>query len=122
MDLTIIYVLLIIIIVIGLSWLSKYLKDNDIVDSEDLLFAMTILDLSMKIIDELNLKDEDKIKDIAEIVKESVDYINKSMSEEADKEVWAIDYAYKLCEEMDIELTDNRKEIIIQLIGLQLKK
>jgi hypothetical protein len=120
MDLTILYVILIIAFVIGLSFLSKYIKSKNIVSSDDMMFAMQVLKLSVEIVDQLNLKNEEKIKSIAQIVIDSVAYAIENMKDSKDIQSLAVEHAYEMCNNFNIELTDERKNIINQLISLLL--
>lgn len=120
MDLTILYILGIVVLSVGLVALGKYLRSKNLVKAEDLMFAMKTLQLSVDIAGQLNLQNENKIKSIAEIVSASIDYVNKNMQDEENKVANAESYAYNLCDMLDVQLTDERKSIINQLIELAL--
>lgn len=119
----------IVALAIGLVFLAKYLKNRGLVDSDDLDFASSILGLSVEIIDLLDLKYEKDIKRIANIVINSVNLASEVMKTEyADyDDVYkalvekAEAFAYESCEDAGIELDDNKKVIISQLIEIALK-
>lgn len=120
MDLTILYILGIVVLSVGLVALGKYLRNKNLVKAEDLIFAMKTLQLSVDIASQLNLQNENKIRDIAEIVSTSIDYVNKNMLDGQDKTVLAEEYAHVLCKDLGVQLTDERIAIIKQLIELAL--
>lgn len=123
MDYTILYAILILLVIVGLTFLAITLKKKNIVSAEDLEFAVSMLGLSVAIIDELNLKDEDKIKDISQIVIDAVNYVTENMKDStADKVQLAYSYALVLCFDMNISLTEERKNIIKRLIELSFSK
>lgn len=118
MDTTILYVLLSVGIAFGVAYLVSYLRRKNLVNKEDLLFATKALNLSTKIVDELNLKHEKEIKVISQIVIDSLEFgISLYNTEESVIEN-AYNYACDLCLSMDIELTDARKEIMRELINI----
>lgn len=123
MNFDMLYLIILIVYAIGLVYGIRYLRRKDYIASEDLLFAAKVLDLSLKIIDELNLQKEKQIKTITQIVIDSLEFavsISKNIEEIKEN---AYRYAIDLCLSFGIELTENRKEIIRQLIeiGLQNK-
>jgi len=123
MDYTVFYVIGVALFVVGLTIGAKFLNTRGIITNEQLLFVAKTFDLTLKIIDELNLKKEKQLLTIANIVQDSIEYViainenPNNMVEEAYK------YAVDKCIVLGIELTDNRREILLQLItaGLNLK-
>jgi hypothetical protein len=120
MDYTILYVLGIIIFTLGISFGLGYLKKKNIIkaDIDDIIFVVSLFNLSVEVVDELNLKQEPLIKKIADIVSETLEYIASIYDENVDKHVLAYDYACNLALKLNIELTDNRKNIINSLIDI----
>ena len=118
MDTTILYVLLSVGIAFGVAYLVSYLRRKNLLKQEDLMFAIKALDLTIAIVDELNLKHETEIKQISQIVIDSLEFGVSLYNTEEDVKDNAIEYAYELCNSFDIELTDNRKEIIKELIEI----
>lgn len=118
MNTSIFYVILAVGIAFGITWLVSYLRRKDLLKQEDLLFAAKILDLSVKIINELELQREEEIKRISLVVQDSLEYAISIFNSEIDVIENAYEYALDLCLALDIELTDNRKEIIRELITI----
>lgn len=118
MDATILYIILAIGIAFGVAYLVSYLRRKNLLKQEDLLFAIRALDLSLKIVSEMRLDKEDKIKQISQIVIDSLEFGISLYNTEEDVKANAVEYAYELCNTFDIELTDNRKEIIRELIEI----
>lgn len=123
MDYTILYTIIIIAVVMGLTYFVVYLKKNNIVTKEDLQVVEQIFNLTNSIISELDLKNEKKILQISQIVASSLDYAIKISGSESDIDIIdeAIKQTYSLCDDLQIELTESRKIIINQLIDLGLK-
>lgn len=124
MDFTIFWILGIIGIVIGLVYLVSYLRKNNYVSKEDLIFVSGLLNLSLKIIDELNLEKEKQIKKISQIVVNAINFSIGLYDDEIELVNKSYEYAIELCKQAGIEITENRKEIVRELviIGLQNKK
>lgn len=118
MNTSIFYVILAVGIAFGITWLVSYLRRKDLLKQEDLLFAAKILDLSVKIINELELQREEEIRRISLVVQDSLEYAISIFNSEIDVIENAYEYALDLCLALDIELTDNRKEIIRELITI----
>lgn len=118
MDTTILYVILAVGIAFGVAYLVSYLRRKNLLKQEDLLFAIKILDLSMGIVEELKIYKDKDIKTISLIVRDSLEFGISLYNTEEDVKENAVEYAYDLCLSFDIELTDNRKEIIKELIEI----
>ena len=118
MDTTILYVILAIGIAFGVAYLVSYLRRKNLLKQEDLLFAIRALDLSSKVVSEMRLNKEKEIKTISQIVIDSLEFGISLYNTEEDVKDNALKYAYELCNTFDIELTDNRKEIIKELIEI----
>ena len=118
MDTTILYVILAIGIAFGVAYLVSYLRRKNLLKQEDLMFAVKALDLSLKVVSEMRLDKESQIKKISQIVIDSLEFGISLYNTEEDVKENAVEYAYELCNTFDIELTDNRKEIIRELIEI----
>ena len=118
MDTTILYVILAVGIAFGVAYLMSYLRRKNLLKQEDLLFAIKILDLSMGIVEELKIYKDKDIKTISLIVRDSLEFGISLYNTEEDVKENAVEYAYDLCLSFDIELTDNRKEMIQELIEI----
>lgn len=122
MELQFIYMLIMIGFVILITIGSKKMRESKIVSSSDLSFAILTLKLSLDVVDELNLKKEKEIKTLATIVVEAIDYSISIMEGSYDNLVEvATQYAYDTCLAFEIELTDNRKDIVQQLIKIAIQ-
>lgn len=109
------------IIIAGLMGVISYLLTKKItINKNELAIVQQIFNLSASLIDELNLKNEDKILQISQIVDSGITFAIV-LTDENQKEI-VKKYTYEQCELFGIELTENRKQIIEQLtdIGLDL--
>lgn len=105
---------------ISLVYLIVYLRENEYVKKEDLIFASEILNLSFKIIDELGLEKEKDIKKISKIIKKSIQFSIENF-DNTDKRILinnAYEYTLELCKQANIEITKNRDEIIKSLVAI----
>lgn len=118
MDTTILYVILAVGIAFGVAYLVSYLRRKNLLKQEDLMFAIKALDLSLKIVSEMRLDKEKEIKNLSIIIIDSLEFGISLYDTEEDVKENALEYAYELCNSFNIELTDNRKEIIKELIEI----
>ena len=112
--------LIIIGILLGLGGIIFFTiinKKKNWIDTDDVLFVAKVFNLSMDIIKELNLKEEEKIKLIGDIVSDTLFYAESIMDEIDYDEMLdlSIKYALELCEKFDIEITEERIRIITTL-------
>jgi hypothetical protein len=112
--------LIIIGILLGLGGIIFFTiinKEKNWIDTDDVLFVAKVFNLSMDIIKELNLKEEEKIKLIGDIVSDTLFYAESIMDEIDYDEMLdlSIKYALELCEKFDIEITEERIRIITTL-------
>lgn len=123
MDISFLYILGAIIIVLAVIFSVSYARKKNLVSADDLIFSARVLGLTANIIEELRLKNEPQIKQIANIVLLALDEAIKIVQSKNKEEIIqeAIDKAYKLCEQGNIQLTDSRKEIIKNLIQIALE-
>jgi uncharacterized protein with FMN-binding domain len=122
MDINIIFLLIIVIITIGLIFCVNYFRQNNKINDKTLETVATTLNLTVTIIDQLNLKNEDKIINLTNIIIESINYTKDVLNSKNNDELIfnAIVYAQKLCLDQGIELTDSRKAIIDSLVRLSI--
>lgn len=122
-DMTIIYVIGIIIGVVGMVFGVAYLRKNNYVKESDLVFVSTLLGIGIEILNEMNLDKEKEILKIGSIVQDSINFAIGLFEDTEDVYIKACEYAYNLCEQAGIEVTDSRRNIIQQLIklGLEIK-
>ena len=115
----IIYALLVVAIALGGAYtLTKYIKPK----KEDLETVKTLFSLSVAVIDELNLKSEDKILEIATIVNSSIDYAIVFSGDNVELEDVAFEYCVKVCKQLNINIDGNRTVILKELIGIASKQ
>lgn len=119
MDIEIIYTLLVVAVALaGAYLLTKYTK----IKKDDLETVKTLFNLSVAVIDELNLKSEDKILEIATIVNSSIDYAIVFSEDNVELEDVAFEYCVKVCKQLNINIDENRTVIIKELIGIASKQ
>jgi hypothetical protein len=124
MDYTILYAILILIGTVLVIYGTLYLKKRVMVSQEDLQFVSNTLNLSLAIIDELDLSKEKEIKNIGAIVFGGLNMaIGLYGTEDRDKVIlMGKDLCFKLAEDQGIQLTENRKVIIVNLLELALNQ
>lgn len=106
-----------IILAAFISWMRK----KGYVNSEDLNFVASLFSITIQIIEELNLQNEDKIKEIGEVVYDSLQFAAAIMDDDMtleEVENYAYNYSIEVCESLEIEMTDQRRSIIRALIEL----
>lgn len=119
MDIDIIYTLLVVAVALaGAYLLTKYTK----IKKDDLETVKTLFNLSMAVIDELNLKSEDKILEIATIVNSSIDYAIVFSEDNVELENVAFEYCVNVCKQLNINIDENRTFILKELIGIASKQ
>ena len=113
-ELFITIVLIICVLGIGLFF-APWLKRNNYIDNSDTHFTQELLEIMKLLLYELNLKDDAKEQAmdffrIAEIV---VDYVDANLDLQGDS-IENVTYVtiLELLNEMEIELTDERKRLI----------
>lgn len=111
----------ILTIIILMTYATKELKKNGKVTNEDIQLVLSLFDITMDIVDEMNLKNETEIKLIAQIIDRSLNYA-LFISESDDIYDVAVKYAIDTLTNMNIEVTENRKDIISKLIQIGLVK
>lgn len=113
-----IYALLIVVAVLAIAVGVMYLVKKNYINTKDLETIKSIFGLSTAIIDELNLKAEDKIMQISQIVLSSLDFAIVISNNNDEIKDAALRQALQLCVDFKIEMTDSRKLIIEQLISI----
>lgn len=120
MDYSMFYMIGFIIFVVGLTTLIIVLRNKKILQSEDVLLVAKIFDLSVAIIDEMNLASEKKILSIADIVSDSIEFVISINDNPETMNEDAYNYAISLCEKAEIKLNTGRENIIKNLIDIGL--
>ena len=121
MDYSIFILILFVIIAIGSVFGIGYLRKNGYVKSEDLLFVIKTFDLTISILDELNIRNESQIKSLANMVLDGLKFAYQVDGRPiAEIKLLALEYVLQLAELNKITITQNRLAIIQQLIDLGL--
>lgn len=120
MDLSIIYAIGTLIILVGVAFGIRFATKKGYVKEADLEFVIGLFDLTMAIVDELDLKNEQEIKRIAEYVKLGLDYAREVAEGGSLDSV--VEYTIELCQKNDIEINEQREKIIRQLAMIGLNK
>lgn len=104
----IVFTVLIAIFFINYLEKKNYIK----ISQEELEKVISLFQLSMEVVDELNLKEEPLIKKIADIVVDSLELFKDRYTdkEEAIKEITA--YVIRMCGVINIPMTEQRQKII----------
>ena len=119
MDIDVIYTLLVVAVALaGAYLLTKYTK----IKKDDLETVKALFNLSVAVIDELNLKNEDKILEIATIVNSSIDYAIVFSGDNVELEDVAFEYCVNVCKQLNINIDGNRTVILKELIGIASKQ
>lgn len=118
MDITMLYAIGIAILVLGFAFLFNYLRKKNIITAnvDDLITIATTFNLTVDIINSLNLKYEANVKQITGILGDTLDFAIKNYDDKRDMEKIALDYAIGLSEKVGLEMTDKRKEVMKKLI------
>ena len=119
MDMDVMYTLLVVAVALaGAYLLTKYAKFK----KDDLETVKALFNLSVAVIDELNLKSEDKILEIATIVNSSIDYAIVFSGDNVELEDVAFEYCVNVCKQLNINIDENRTTILKELIGIASKQ
>ena len=117
MDYTVFYVIGFAMFSVGLVFLTSYLRRNNLIKSADLVFAISVLNLTVEVISELKLEKEKEVRSIAEIVVDSLQFASVTENLTREETIsMAYDHAVDLCLSFNIELNERRKNIIMQLL------
>lgn len=119
MDLSLLYAVIIAILMAVVSYL---LTKKITVNKNELAIVQQIFNLSANLIDELNLKNEDKILQISQIIDSGITFA--IVLDDGNQKEMVKRYTVEQCKLFGIELTPQREEIINSLIdiGLDLLK
>lgn len=102
----------------------KLLKRKGIITKEDVLIIAKAFDLGLNIVKELRLENEQRIREIGDIVYDAIQYVIAVFDDKDFDELYgiALDTIVEKCAEFGIELNDNRFNIIDTLLEFGLKK
>ena len=118
LDMDFVYALIIVVAVLAIAIGVLYAVRKNYISSKDLEIIKNVFNLSTAIIDELNLKQEDLIMQISQIVLSSLDFAIVISNNNDEIKDAAYNQACQLCSDFKIELTESRKMIIKQLIEI----
>lgn len=120
MDYSILYLIGMIVFVVALGVFTRKLAFKQIITNEQLLFVAKAFDLTINLIDELNLKNEKKILEIADVVNDSIEFAIAINTDPTTMETEAYKHAIELANVFELELTENRINIMTSLINIGL--
>ncbi|MBO5095249.1 MAG: hypothetical protein J6B98_00030 [Bacilli bacterium] len=120
MDTTILISIGVVVLVLTFAVVVSYLLKNSSIRKEDLETVKQVFKLTTNVIDELNLKQEEQIMSISQIVVSSLDFAIVISNDDDQIKDEAYKQAILLCEQFKLELTEERKNIILQLINIGL--
>ena len=103
---------------VGITYLQKYLKSKDIQIMDDLIFAAKVLDLTVDVIDTLELKKVKKIRLISEVIGDGLAFTVTCSEDKYDIINSTIDYTIEVVERLDIEITPELRRIITSLVNI----
>jgi hypothetical protein len=115
MDFTIFWIIGIVAFVALVAFGSVVARKYGLTN-EDMRFAIRTLKLSLAFIDEMNLKNEAQIKQISQIVIDSLEFAIVTYEDPNQTMRNATSFAFDLCLNSNIKLTEERKELIGALI------
>ena len=119
MDISLLYGVIIAALMAVISYL---LTKKITINKNELAIVQQIFNLSANLIDELNLKNEDKILQISQIIDSGITFA--IVLDDGNQKEMVKRYTVEQCKLFGIELTPQREEIINSLIdiGLDLLK
>ena len=105
---------IICVIFIGFFYFEKYrwILDNNI------FFMVKNLKIPFLSIFEMNLKNEDKIKELTQVIIDSLEYSSTYYNNPKDVIREAYYYAIELCKVLEIEVTPGRNKLILECINI----
>ena len=115
MDLNLLYGVIIAALMAVISYL---LTKKITINKNELAIVQQIFNLSANLIDELNLKNEDKILQISQIIDSGITFA--IVLDDGNQKEMVKRYTVEQCKLFGIELTENRKQLIDQLIDIGL--
>lgn len=120
MDMDFIWALVTVVCVLVFAVCTTIVVRSNMVKSSDIKLVQQIFKLTTSLIDEMNLEQEKQIMNISQIVISSIDFAIVISNEDADIKDAAYKQAISICEQFKLDLNDNRKQLIHQLIDIGL--
>lgn len=126
MDYTILIIIGILAGLMGLALGIGWLRRKGYIIPEDLYLVMKAFDLTIQVVDELNLDKEEEIKKVADLVSLSLHYAYEVVDSENQEPDYiftiAKNYLDKFAEELGLEMTSSRREIVEGLLMVAIEK
>lgn len=116
MDYSIFIIISLGLIAAAMPFLFKNIQHKYGIQESDMQLAADMLGISIMIIQELNIKDEDKIVNFAVIVQDSFFFIINTMGDIPDLEKQVYIYSVIQLEKLNIEVDERRKDLLKILI------
>jgi hypothetical protein len=123
MDNTIFILLGVLAVSIGLPFAVRWAREKYGVSEQDLKTASDILNISIMILEELDFEKSDDVVGFATVVRISIEFASEFEGEDDKEEMKLIayDHAITQLENLKVEATDRRKQIIKMMIDTTLK-
>lgn len=118
MDYTVLYMFLAIGVTFGITYLVSYLRRNNKLSQEDLILVRDMLGIGVKVISELRLDKETELVNLSNVIIDSLEYAISFFNTEQDVINNAYSFSLELCDVHGIELTESRKDLLLQLITI----
>lgn len=116
MDYTILYMLLGILVAVGVTFATVKFRESGKLKQEDLLMAMQLLNISMRVVSELRLDKEKEILTISELVIDGLEYAITNFDDTQDILVNAYTFALEIAESFSVSLSEQQKDLLRDLI------
>lgn len=116
MDYSIFIIISLGLIAAAMPFLFKNIQHKYGIQESDMQLAADMLGISIMIIQELDIKDEDKIVNFAVIVQDSFFFIINTMGDIPDLEKQVYIYSVVQLEKLNIEVDERRKDLLKILI------
>jgi hypothetical protein len=117
MDYSIFIIISLGLIAVSMPFLFKNIRDKYGITESDMRLAADMLGISIMVLQELNVKKEDKIVNYAVIIQDSFYFIINTMGDVEDLEKQVYEYSIEQLKNLDVEVNDRRKEILRILIS-----
>lgn len=116
MDFSIFIIISLGLVAVAMPFLFKNIRDKYGITESDMALAADMLGISIMIIQELNIKKEDKIVNFAVIVQDSFFYVINTMGDVPNLEEQVYVYTIEQLKKLNIEVNERRREILKALI------
>lgn len=123
MNNTVFIFVAVLLVSLALPFVVRWTRERYGVSKEDLKMASDILNISIMILEELDFKKNDDVVEFANIVRTSIEFaaVLEENSDIPTIRQIAYNHSVRQLEQMDVELTERRINIINSLIDMSLK-